>query len=166
MRWLLVVGLLGGCGQIKEETGYAPTYDNDLYDVLPDFQPFVQQFEIEAELRDVKINIRPITIKWANLEKNTLGTCWLQDDKEPLIEIDQSRWSKMGNCDKEWLIFHEVSHCKLRRDHDEVFLEHGKPRSIMYPYYLGCSVYLENRDYYLDELFSKNKLVWGLHERR
>jgi len=68
-----------------------------------------------------------------------------------IIYIDTTSKAYIGN--KECFLFHELGHALLRRSHNEDFLENGESASVMNE--LLPKSYLQNKEYYLDELFTK-----------
>src|SRR5690606_11448086 len=90
------------------------------------------------------------------LKNNVIGTCyrwWGPDFRE--IKIDQAYWVSASKNERISLVFHELAHCDINRDHDEAFLTNGWPRSLMYPYNIYYPLDLANfRDYYFTELFN------------
>lgn len=84
-----------------------------------------------------------------------LGEC--TSGEIPHITANMIEWKLMSEDKREALMFHELGHCILNRRHDSEYVEiKGKwvPRSLMNPFILSSQIYLENREYYLDELFS------------
>ena len=73
-----------------------------------------------------------------------------------IVAIRESYWKNLHAYEKELLIFHELGHCVLNRDHDksDKMMDFHKIRaSMMYPRMLNQWDYQSYRDYYLKELF-------------
>jgi hypothetical protein len=86
-----------------------------------------------------------------------LGFCsFITGSKFRLVKINRKLWKTLGEYGKEQLIFHELGHCELNRNHENSYTDHKIPKSIMY--YVGfgdMQYYFFNRGYYIKELFSK-----------
>ena len=119
------------------------------FSINPDFQPYVNKFEEQiGELVE-------IDIEYNTLEEPVVGRCIKWTDGYRNIEIDPTYWPKHNNTQKEELLFHELGHCILDRDHDETIISADKyysiPKSIMYPYVFEYEYYLYET-YYINEL--------------
>lgn len=139
------------CGQEKQNPTKKQSY------IEPEFEYFVDLFEIE---QNVIVNI---DMKFAKLEYPTVGMCYYyqyQDGTREFvnIEIDPDYWQSTSETKKEVLLFHELGHCVLGRDHDEQKLYYTVPKSIMYPY-LFEQAYQTYRSYYVEEL-QNQKIVF------
>lgn len=74
--------------------------------------------------------------------------------KRPTIQISKQYWYSKSDTEKEIIMFHELGHCLLYRDHNETVLN-SVPVSIMFPVQLYNIVYEPRREAYLYELFTK-----------
>jgi hypothetical protein len=87
--------------------------------VAKEFQPYLTRLKSEAKARKVSLGNRAeaVTIRFAfNLtDYNTLGEC-----KPNTLEIGiaESYWVTASDVEKEELLFHELGHCLLGREHD------------------------------------------------
>jgi len=141
--------------------------DSKEYRVDSSFADYLQRFETEGASRGRTFDLQTtgLIIEFANLKDNTAG---LTHYEKPIrIEIDKTYWddiSKSAGADlmKEDLIFHELGHGLLKRDHLNTSLENGDWKSIMCGgdkvdnrswniNYRGM-----RRKYYLDELFNES----------
>ena len=141
--------------------------DSKEYRVDSSFSDYLHRFETEAASRGRTFDPQSsgLIIEFANLKDNTAG---LTHYEKPIrIEIDQTYWndiSKSAGADlmKEDLIFHELGHGLLKREHLNTTLENGDWKSIMCGgdkvnnrswniNYRG-----ERRKYYVDELFNES----------
>lgn len=118
--------------------------------IEPEFEYFVDLFELEQ-----KVTV-DIEMKFAKLELPSVGMCYYyqyQDGTREFvnIEIDPDYWQSTSETRKEVLLFHELGHCVLGRDHDEQKVYYTVPKSIMYPY-LFEHAYQTYRSYYVEEL--------------
>jgi len=135
------------------------TYHNAR--VESEFVPYLQEFE--------KYWGCPVSIKMkfedlSRYKKSWVGVCYgfKSIDAFKSISIDLAYWKESNLPEKEELIFHELGHCVLDREHDEKQIPGGgflswesRPKSIMYPYTLFYDDYTFNRAEYLKELFYK-----------
>ena len=104
--------------------------DSKEYRVDSSFSDYLQRFETEAASRGRTFDPQSsgLIIEFANLKDNTAG---LTHYEKPIrIEIDQTYWndiSKSAGADlmKEDLIFHELGHGLLKREHLNTTLENG-----------------------------------------
>jgi hypothetical protein len=75
------------------------------------------------------------------------------------IEIDPIFWEEASQTEKEVLVFHELGHCVLNREHNESLIsEQNIPKSIMYPYIFETE-YEMYRNYYINELKNPETLL-------
>jgi hypothetical protein len=122
------------------------------------FEDYVEVFFQEANLRgqdirlvDFNLEIDLVTIE----DNNVAGRCIRNRDK---IEIDKGYWEDSDPQEKEWLIFHELGHCILDRNHRNEHTVNGECISFMKGAEndFECFPNLYSsfwRNYYLDELF-------------
>ena len=144
-----------------------------VYDVPWEFEPHVRKFEAEARARGKDITINNLIIKYdaaastifcAN--SNVISSA---NDVQKIILVNpQFCWQ--NETQLETLIFHELGHCVLGRQHDSSAMPKGDPKTIMYPdditLYSPCVYNLGNpcdltyrRPYYVDELFNPSTPV-------
>lgn len=127
-----------------EEVSNPPIVESGL-------EAYVNRFLEEAELRGKTISLNNLEVRFADLQ-NTCGT----GSVDPLrVNIDEDCWNALPDVAKEILMFHELGHSILRRDHDASILPNGDYKSIMYndPTTLYNEYTPQKRTYYLDELF-------------
>ena len=92
------------------------------------------------------------TLKYVELESPTIGLCYTYSRKAHKTV----RWSEIhvdpkmkDNCLLKTLMYHELGHCILYKDHRD------NPTSvIMSPTIGNCQYYEDNWDWMLDDLFS------------
>ncbi len=139
-------------------------HESEIPDVEPKLAKYVQRFFDEGNRRGLNINLENtgITVRFSRLVGKN-GTCFTA---RRIIEIDSVLWQERSEYDKEWLIYHELGHCILKRDHLLESLSRGECKSIMSNSEgLNCSINFKSnswRQYYLDELFdNRTKIgVW------
>lgn len=128
--------------------------DLDVHGYIdPELQPYVDSFVEEAAKRRISINTQHLTMTFKEL-KNKNGITYLTTKK---IYIDPA--SRGWINEPERVVFHELSHLYLHRNHDDSTIgeNNNYPKSIMTndggPYY---RIYSFRREYYVNELFDPN----------
>ncbi len=114
----------------------------------------IAQLEIpDSVLRRISIKIEPLYVEGLPYVE---GSCQVSERNDPVIVLNQDGWKAYGEFSREIVIFHELGHCILHREHDNGTVERNGetiPASIMNKHVLDVEDYLLNRDYYLQELF-------------
>jgi hypothetical protein len=151
--YLIIFFLVLGCG-------------HQISYVDPELKPYVESFEKEALRFGLEIHVSGLVITMGEHDKmleltggkTYAGFCMNYDT----IYIDPLYWPRYSADQKESLMFHELAHCVLHREHDTVQIYDGRgiliPRSLMYPQIPPPGVESRYRDYYLGELFSSASL--------
>lgn len=124
-----------------------------------ELQEHFSNFEIEAAAHGIEIDISTIDISAyiENIEtQGTLGQCKSYSDGSQQVIVDEQYWNRISNNDREYIVFHELGHCILKREHNDNKDEKGSCTSIMQSGINGCkSVYNnENKTQLLMELFN------------
>ena len=161
----VIIGFsLAGC-----ERGFEP-----IYDVTGDLQIHVDAFLEEAAVRGQEFTINNLIIEYdQELALSICGRCNSHSqshDIQKLIKINP--YCPISHREQmEALVFHEMGHCVLGREHNADLLPNGDPKSIMtpgnYDLYAPCVYQIGDedcnftfkRDYYLDELFDESTPV-------
>lgn len=117
---------------------------NETHRVEKEFIPYLTEFENRCSVKP-ELNVR-----FGILTGGTVGVCMYGNIK-PNIIIDQYTWLNYSQAKKEVLMFHELAHCTLSKEHNEKKVG-GRPVSIMYPYVLSKYDYEKNREEYIKEL--------------
>ena len=137
------------------------------YRVDDEFLPYIDRFEHEAQKHGRQINFENtgLIVEFADLKDNQAGLCYAE--KPIRIEIDRAYWAAIATTQgadlmRENLLFHELGHGVLGREHLNSTLSNGDWKSMMCggdrvdnrPWninYRGV-----RRDYYVDELFNES----------
>lgn len=150
---LLSISLLTCCGKAESIKGQAH-YSQQALDA--GIKAYVDRY-LEEKGSGLKYDIE---FSMADIGDDSVAAyCETSDydDSAPRkIVFDISYWNRISN----WvsynyttsLVFHELGHCDLDRDHIET-AERGVPKSIMHPMNFGFSSF-EYR-FYVDELFGR-----------
>ncbi len=126
--------------------------------VTPELRPFYIAFEEEAAARGIQINLTAegITGNIVELGHNSvLGICRRAPGEFNRVAVDVDAWENSSPAFRELIVFHELGHCALNRNHLDDH-QNGLCQSIMHSGLTDCIVPLENpeiRKQYLDELF-------------
>ncbi len=129
-----------------------PFGQNRKYSVPEKLQPFVTDFVRLANQRGVTVDTTNLIVVYAVLH-DRLGEASLN---EKIIRVDSSNaFFRNGNI--ETIMFHELGHLFLNRQHDDTYFNNSRtPKSIMHccdlPMYNGWST--RCRQYYIEELFN------------
>lgn len=123
-----------------------------------EIETFYKVFEEEAYNRGVDLSIDEFDLHTELTfidDSNTIGFCRIYADGDQEIVLDQVYWDNASDNEKEYLLFHELGHCVLGRDHNNSENEMGTCTSIMQSGTGACNLrYNEfNRSSLLDELF-------------
>ncbi len=147
----LVFGLsvfLIGCGRL-------PYYK--LVSIAPEFRGYVDDFIIEGHNVGRTIIIDNLSVFFTyKLGPNTPAQCTrcIANDCTPRISVNQDLWQGESDDYRRLVLFHELGHCVLFREHDTTTDgPHGQVTSIMYPSIQDTDIYYNYWGYYMRELF-------------
>ncbi len=136
--------------------------ENDVIDIDPQIDPelrsYFESFEQAAQDRGIQLSTAFLEIDASigNIdEEDVIGECWYGSHGPNEIRIDREFWSNASTLDREFVVFHELGHCYLDRDHTEAITANGTCVSIMASGTGSCRNRYgrATRDSYLDELF-------------
>ena len=126
------------------------------------FTSYVEEFEQLGKTinQDVKFEVGDIPINFGNIKNESYqGVCYTYTDGTREVIIRKSWWDNHTDDYRRSLIFHELGHCRLDRDHlDETHEVNGEVMKIS----MMNSVIIRPRDYtrytnpYHNELFTKS----------
>src|SRR6185295_7171420 len=116
--FLVVIILLFGCKKDKDF----------VYDVPQEFEPIVQRFITEAATRGHQVTINNLIIKY-DLSSST-NFCATSNVITTANDVQKIIYIKSLNCwqndvQLETMIFHELGHCILGREHDTGLMPRG-----------------------------------------
>ena len=141
---LFIIVLLYSCGKDN-----IPLIDNKV-------KKYVETFRIEALRRNIILSDEDlnIEIRFDKLKDGIRGSCFLSKN---LIKLDSISWLKRDSFDNEWLIYHELGHCILHKEHNNENLARGECKGLMSNYEDNqCFINFKSliwRKWYFDELF-------------
>jgi hypothetical protein len=119
------------------------------------FEHYVNLFQEQAADLGQTIEVSDLVIRFKHIpiedKKVVLGICWRGGNHVPTIDIDPEHWKGMSMVERELLMFHEMGHCLLRRDHVEDYT------SIMNPYLIRTDEFIKDENRLLAELFDDSQ---------
>ena len=119
--------------------------------------PFFESFKVEGEQRGWQIDFAFVGVEGyigKATGEDVVGQCNHSADAPDKVTIDAFFWRQASYSHKEFVIFHELGHCYLKRSHLDDADEFGNCISIMQSSANSCnSNYEDQRAQYLDELF-------------
>ncbi|MEM1124995.1 MAG: putative metallopeptidase [Bacteroidota bacterium] len=128
--------------------------------VAPELWIHFQKFEREATARGVDIDLRALAIT-GKIEpipvRNIVGLCNHQATNGKEVIIDEAFWKRASKYEREAIIFHELGHCVLDRNHEDGVMDNGMCKSLMRSGFSPCFTlynHSDHQEHYLDELFS------------
>ena len=120
-------------------------------------KPYADNFMVDALARGKNLDASDMSIIFGLedvSDMDVVGMCRSRGF-EHRIEIRKYVWDMLTTEEKEMLVYHEMAHCLLKRNHCNKKIR-NVPVSIMSSMMIDYSVYKFNRDKYVDELFDKN----------
>lgn len=124
------------------------------------FKPFrkqVDSFIAAAHQQHVNVDLSILHITLADhLPDRLLGICWGMGTSIPMIFLDKVLWEQSNDLKREQILWHEMGHCVLKREHNERMKWDGYPASIMYPdsrLINDQNYYRKHKQEYIQELF-------------
>lgn len=122
-------------------------------DIVSDaiFAPYIQDFA-DHYGKDVNVPIvfKPLDSKWAGMCYRTIVNGIVYN---AYIEINQLYWKQLSEYQRIGLIFHELGHCVLNREHVESNSVMLCPTSFMYPSVLTNFCVEKHYQEYIKEMF-------------
>lgn len=157
MRFILLVALLfTGCGSDITNPLDPDRIEHEPKIDLGPFSSYVDAFLNDAYNNGSRVSISDLVVRFKDIPKEDetktiLGRCWLSSTESPTIDIDPEEWERLGPTSKHLLMYHEMGHCVLKRDH----FDDGD--SIMNTYLLSSVKFEKNKEAILAELFDESK---------
>lgn len=118
-----------------------------------EFKVYVDEFEYYSS-----VDTSLVPIYFADLEDGIAGVChYFRVGGGPIrwgyIEIDKEYWITMSELQKINLVFHELGHCVLGRDHYNGNSVNMCPDSFMFERVISHQCLFDNYNKYLKEMF-------------
>lgn len=142
---------LAGCGQ---SSGSSAAGSPAVYN-QSEFGSYVTEFEALSQQSGNPIQVTDLMIQFGSLDSSSAerGEC-VVGEGTPTITIDEDYWNSSDENTRKTLIFHELGHCVLHREHLTGISSGGYPLSLMNAYTVSGYVYEAETDYYNAELFT------------
>lgn len=139
---LAVLVLATGCGRKQLE--------------VAGFESYVDAFQASSNAHGRNITVEELIIQFGTTASaNADATCYRGGSETPKIVVDPNRWEQMPEEQRTALLFHEMGHCVLNREHKSGPMDSGGcPGSVMNPYTLSATCFSGHRDHYEEELFT------------
>ena len=155
---LMLTALVSACKSDDEETLPDEPLAREFPGVDERLWPFFIRFEDEAAERGVIIDLAEEGITGVIVpidEDNVAGTCNFNRNVPNHVMVDEDFFNRANVVFREFVVFHELGHCTLFRDHLETEDANGICTSIMRSGVEGCrdNYSFITRDSYLDELY-------------
>ena len=139
--------------------GFVSCSDDDDQPIVEDeLQIYFNRFAIEGRFREVDIDFESIPVS-ARItfidERFVAGSCSRHSGNPNQIEINTTFWNRANDLQREYVVFHELGHCYLNREHLEDENNDGSCVSIMASGTGSCreDYAVDTREAYLNELF-------------
>ncbi len=153
----LVIGLHSCSAPFYEDISEDPPLSNSKIDAR--LVPYLLSFEQAALSQGIQIDLAKwdITAEIKQIkEEDIAGLCQYNNrNSDRYISIDADFWANSSTAYKEYIVFHELGHCILKRNHLEGCRTDGSYLSLMRSGHGGCKDRYSSatRNYYIQELF-------------
>lgn len=120
------------------------------------FEGYVEQFESSAKAHGKDLKVEELVIEFGTPASSTAdATCYQSTGATPKIIVDQKKFEAMAEGKRTALLFHEMGHCVLNREHSDGGRVNNTscPNSVMNSYTLSDQCFTGHRDHYESELF-------------
>ena len=125
--------------------------------VDPSLKPYVQMFMSEADNQGMSLHIDNLIVIFVDLNSATIeAQCESFNNGTvgtPTISVLRSKWDRKSEISKQMIMFHELGHCVLFRQHNNAYTQYGYVYSIMYYMLQSDTAYVRNWTHYMYELF-------------
>lgn len=142
----------------------------DFESTDPEFLPYLSQFEAYSlqyapeigliDAHNVMVNFYDRPFEKGSPFEGKLAICFNSETlSSNQIYVNRHSWVDLDDLEKELLIFHELGHCKLGRDHHDAVNSCGHNLSIMSTYLINGNFYRQFKKELLTELFKRDQKV-------
>ncbi len=147
------------------DTNTSTTTSKTYPDVDQALWTYFEAFEEAAASRGKQIDLSALGVigQIEEIEQDHVaGQCTWNSAAPEIVTIDLEFWNSSSNSWKEFVVFHELGHCVLNRDHREDHYSDGTCVSLMRSGLGGCidNYNSDTRNIYLNELFSPSSIAW------
>lgn len=164
-QWTCLITLLISLTACGLKISHDQVYKEDsrqFHSINPAFDTYIESFEEEARIMYLNDNfvIGDIPINFGDTENVQFqGVCFLYPNGDREVIVRKEWWDAVTEIKKETLIFHELGHCKLDRDHRNDSITHQSviyQLSVMHENILNADQFSDYRPEYITELFGQN----------
>ena len=153
-KYLIFFALIGIMACQEDEN----IVEEVVQDIDPILQPYLDRFEEEGNERGAVLGLETLTLRmqFEEMEEDEVaGQCGYSTNGPARVSIDPDFWAAFSDLEREYLVFHELGHCILKRSHLDDAGANGSCVSIMQSGTGNCRMNYTrlNRATYLDELF-------------
>ena len=126
----------------------------------PELWSHFRAFEDEAAARGFQVDLAAANIigEIHEIEENNIAGLCSYGGRQARrnVVIDKNFWDRANHLYREYIVFHELGHCYLFRDHHEACFANGTYVSLMRSGNGDCRDNYRNstRSYYIDELLT------------
>lgn len=124
-----------------------------------DFDKELSSFARAAYSEDVYVDLTKVHIVFSEYVQWPVLAMCMPDRFTPLIMVSRTVWDTSDDLTREAVIWHELGHCVLNREHVTDLKPDGHPVSLMYPTSETVrdeNYYLLHKSEYIKELFKKD----------
>jgi len=151
---LFLLTFLLACGEDTDQDIHA--VDNHVDARLVGY---FESFRADAEKWDIEVDYAAMNVKGyiENIsDRGVAGQCQTYVNGNKAVVFDEAYWNKSANLKKEFLVYHELGHCILGRDHLDDSNRKGDCKSIMNSGGTSCILNYTavTREAFLEELFT------------
>ena len=141
--------MFSACEEGPELVFVVETPLQDYFDRFVD-EAAARGLDVEYATSQVDAHIGDIS------QENVIGTCSWDQTHVHTVTVDENYWHSANDMQREFVVFHELGHCVLGRDHRDFSDTNGNCASIMTSGTGDCRIIYtqNNRTRLLDELFS------------
>jgi hypothetical protein len=144
------------------------TCKKETVEIENDFQQYYDSFIQIANEKKINLPTIKTIIQFTDDSNAPSGACY-QNPTTKTIKINRAVWElyETNLNGRENIIFHELGHCLLNREHDNSTLSNGEFKTMMIGTTGGTASFLNyrgiRRKYYIDELFDLNtpEPIWA-----
>jgi hypothetical protein len=149
LKWVLILSVMTAFWSCNKE--------DELF-IDPALQEYFDRFMVEGASRNVTVDYVKSRISgYMRLigEPGVIGQCAHSESEPNKVFIDQLYWNTATDLEREFVVFHELGHCVLNREHLDDSDNQGNCVSIMTSGTGSCHINytVSTRKGLLDELF-------------
>lgn len=123
------------------------------------FEEYVHRFEKDSGA--LHIAISNLSVSLGDIMPDAVGEC----SDGPSITIDRGYWNTADDASREHVMYHEMGHCILGRQHTMKLMPWHIPDSIMWPTDFLEAWYTYYHAHYIEELFSQGESSTSAEQR-